>query len=94
MNCGAKYWRRPRRWDCYGIWRSFTSSNGGAPAELVDDVRLVVSELVTNSVAVRRGGTIVFEMYALAGAVMVGVWDPVEEGPVRRAPGTRTGEGC
>ncbi len=67
----------------------------GASAELVDDVRLVVSELVTNSVAVCRGEVIVFEMYALAGAVMVEVRDPVEEGPVRRAagPGDEGGRG-
>jgi hypothetical protein len=59
----------------------------GASEGFADDVRLVVGELVTNSVAACPGRLVVFEMYALAGAVMVEVGDPSGNAPVRRPAG-------
>ncbi|WP_160146940.1 ATP-binding protein [Thermomonospora echinospora] len=81
-----------------GLLRDLTQvhlAKWGASERFADNVRLVVSELVTNSVAACPGRAIVFVMYAVVGAVVVEVRDPSERAPVHRpaGPGDEGGRG-
>jgi anti-sigma regulatory factor (Ser/Thr protein kinase) len=51
---------------------------------LVDDARLVVSELGTNALAAAPGGMIEFRLSTAPGMLLVELWDPCPSAPVRR----------
>ncbi|MGI8335473.1 ATP-binding protein [Actinomadura scrupuli] len=51
---------------------------------LVDDARLVVSELGTNALAAAPGAVIEFRLFTEPEALVVELWDPCLAAPVRR----------
>jgi anti-sigma regulatory factor (Ser/Thr protein kinase) len=60
--------------------------DGGVPADLIDALKLVVSELVTNAVVYGPGGEVAVKVVVAVGSVRVEVTDEGTGGVAPRTP--------